>query len=522
LVLSQTALTEFLRRPLADSNDVKLGFSDARLDRGLERLGARWKTEPRRDQKVALYLGLKFPAFEFICDPGTGKSKVGIDLVQSRDERALVLVPFSTNVGAWLDEVAIHSDLRAVGLDYSSRAKRLAGFFEGDAAVTVITYAGFLALVCDRDQNPDPKARKRGLQFNPKLIREVGRRFGVVILDECSEIRSHDTLSFRVLRALRKYVSRFYLLSGTPFDRDPQQLWPQFYLMDRGEALGESLGLMREAFFTAKDQYWGGTKYTLKAKRADELARRVRHRSIRYEQRECFDLPEHVGGLLGERYIVRKVEWRPSTWAYYEKLLEQLKAARENPELKENSWIRMRQVASGYLPVDEDDGTQTIIRFEENPKLDALVALLSELDLDRKTIVFNWYRLSGDLVAERLKKEGVPFLRVYSKTPHKSAVIERFRDDPEPRVLLGSRSICFGVNVQSVASRIVVYESPTSTIDRAQLEKRISRLGQTERTFVWDLVTENSIEPRILRSLREGQDLFDQLMKTRDPEAILR
>jgi SNF2 family DNA or RNA helicase len=446
-----------------------------------------------------------------------GKTKISLDLVQSRGLRALVLVPFSTNIGGWKEETELHAPgLQFAGLD-GSRAERERALRDPANDVTAVTYAGLLSLVCDRVKKGGDE---KGLKFNAKKVDELARLFGIVIPDECSAIRNAETLIFRVLRRVRKRVRHFYLLSGTPFDRRPDQLWPQFYLLDQGETLGESQGLMREAWFSATHGYWGGTTYKLMKSRTDEFRQRLRNRSVRYESRECLDLPEAVGGVLADRFMIRKVRWPEEAWTYYEKLLAKLAAERGEGERKD-TFIRMRQVASGYLPVKSESGEVTVIRFERAPKLDALIELLGELDPDHKVIVYNHYRLTGELVAARLSREGIPTLRVYSETPRKSAVVNQWKNDKETRVLLGSLSIAYGLNLQKTCNQLIVYESPTAWNDRVQLEKRINRDGQTKPTFCWDLATENSVELRILKALREGQDLFDELMRAKDPRKLL-
>jgi SNF2 family DNA or RNA helicase len=145
---------------------------------------------------------------------------------------------------------------------------------------------------------------------------------------------------------------------------------------------------------------------------------------------------------------------------------------------------------------------------------------LEELPLDAKVIVFNDFISSGDRIEEEFKKQKFKFERLFSGTADKIGAMTRFKEDPKTRILLGSRSLCFGLNLQ-LASHLIVFESPDSTILRTQLEHRIFRMGQKQPSFIWDLAVQGSVDMRILKSLRDGKDLFDELMKSTDPHGLL-
>jgi SNF2 family DNA or RNA helicase len=171
------------------------------------------------------------------------------------------------------------------------------------------------------------------------------------------------------------------------------------------------------------------------------------------------------------------------------------------------------------MTVKEGETTYNI-EFSSNPKLDALMELLKEIPETSKVIVFNEFITSGDIICEALKQKGIKHVRVYSKTSDKVAAVEQFQDDPDCKILVGSRSVCYGLNLQ-VANYIIVFESPDSTIKRTQLERRIRRSGQTKKTYIYDLVVKGSIDEKVLRSLRSGKSLIQELIGSEDPATLL-
>ena len=133
-----------------------------------------------------------------------------------------------------------------------------------------------------------------------------------------------------------------YDLTGTPFGRNPMDLWTQFYAIDRGATLGKTLGIFRECFFTTKINYWGGYEYTFDSKMEKKLYQVLKNRSLYYKDTECQDLPEQV-------FTDVVVSFPVDTHQYYKKVVEELIASKGNYQLMQNAFMRMRQIASGYM-----------------------------------------------------------------------------------------------------------------------------------------------------------------------------
>jgi SNF2 family DNA or RNA helicase len=157
------------------------------------------------------------------------------------------------------------------------------------------------------------------------------------------------------------------------------------------------------------------------------------------------------------------------------------------------------------------------MEFDENPKLELLIDLIKETE--GKVVVALEYIKSGDIVCARLKKEKIKFERIYGETKDKVDTKDRFVQNEECKVLVGNiKSIGLGLDgLQKVCSYLFIYESPSSNIDRMQLEDRIHRGGQKNVTFIYDLVLKHkeSVEEKILSFIREGKDFFQYLIDGR-------
>lgn len=507
-MISKSAVRKFFNRKLSSSEKAKR-FTDRALDRKLDALSPRpvFHTEPRHSQKVAFLLCAKYDGYMPSMDMGLGKTKLMLDLFAWRkaadvSRRLLVLVPNATNVVTWGVEAATHTPqltIAEVGEDVSGESRR--DLLLGDSDAVFITYAGLLRLACTGKGD-----NETGWKSDPKRIREIGRAFNMIVLDESTFLRSHKSLTFRVLRQLRKYIEYLYCLTGTPHGNDVHHLWPQFYLMDRGYTLGETLGLYRAAYFIEHENPWtGGPEYEFDKRKAKQLHRRIKNRSVRYESSECVDLPECVS-------IKKYVTLPESTWAYHDRLVQEYRQSRGNPELLKNSYHRMRQLTSGYLAIEADGGPKIEVTFKENPRIDAVLAVLNEAPDDCKLVIFNEYTHTGDLLEKAIRAERVGMVRIYGKSTKKKQALRRFINDLDCRVMLmQSKSGSYGLNLQH-ANYVVFAESPVDPIVRSQAEKRCHRHGQKRKVFVVDIIVKGSVDVKIMRALAEGKSLFDLIV----------
>jgi SNF2 family DNA or RNA helicase len=157
---------------------------------------------------------------------------------------------------------------------------------------------------------------------------------------------------------------------------------------------------------------------------------------------------------------------------------------------------------------------------KQNPKLEALIELLRELDPTRKVLVFNEYIKTGEIICARLKKEKVPHLRLYGATKKKQDVIDRFRGGKHRVLVINSQSGAFGLNLQ-VASVVVFYESPVDPVVRRQAEKRSHRSGQTRKVLIYDLIVKGSVDEKIVECIKRGENLFKSVVEGKGKKWLL-
>ena len=518
MVLSKDAVTKFLARDLRDSSAVK-DLSEAALDAKLEREGIEFTKRPRWAQKICVLLGWRYTSYLFLMGMGGGKTFVTLTLFRNyrrigEVRRMLVLVPNVVNLGEWVDQVEQHAkDCSIKTLSITGEEARRSILLDQRVEIVVATYAGMGKLCSSPEQQPGKQRRR--WKHDPKKTDAIAAEFDMLVLDESTAIKNEKSLFFRFVRRMRKTVDFCYGLTGTPFDKDPIDLWSQFYAIDEGETLGETLGLFREAFFRKEDGYWG-TSYVFRKKMDAQLSERLGNCSIRFTEDECQDLPESVGGIRGDGLMLLRADMPKEQAPYYQKIATQLSDSQGDYALVENAYTRMRMVSSGWLGArDEESDERVEIVFKKNPKLDAIVWKLREIGPDEGVIIVHWFNTSGKLIAERLKKEKMPFSWIYGKTTalQKKTKLERFKRGQGPRILLASTAISKGVNLQDAARYMLFFESPDSVIERQQMEARIRRESEVAGPrYFYDAVCSGTIDEKILRALCEGKKLLEVIV----------
>lgn len=459
-----------------------------------------------RHQKVCLLILLALKRFMLLIDMGGGKTLLTLATVRYRkatgaQPRALVLVPFITAIDTWVEECRKHTpELTLVPLVESVDRNRTK--LSGDGDIFVACYQSAVALCTDRS------AGKWVLTADEVRARFPG--IDMLVCDEIQRCKSVTSLTYRMCRALSQKCEWVIGLTGTPFGRDLQDLWPQFNIVDSGAALGPTLGFYREVFFTKKPNYWGGFEFKFKRKMLPDLQRLMKHSSISYGINDFADMPPQI-------WDVRHLTLPDGIKGYVDKANEELLKAVNGKEagryqLVESSYLQLRQLASGFMTFKGQDSTKVQVQFSDNPKLEVLTDLIEAMPNDSKMVIFHHFVFTNKLISDHLKTLKIGHARVWGGQRDPLGELKRFREDPACRVLIiNSRAGSASLNLQ-VANFVVFFEQPDSAIDRQQAERRTWRPGQTKRVFYYDLLMQNTADERMYKANKAGENLLKQLL----------
>lgn len=473
-----------------------------------------FQVEPWTHQLVCMALGIAHPQFELLLDMGLGKTAIVLNLLQyhmqnSGLESTLVLVPSAVNVETWVKQIHRHrSNLRYVKL-LGTQDERFQ-LLEEPADVYLMNYAGLMVYMAELEEKKKGDRKINKMTPNRQLVQDFLQRFNGVVFDESHLLGNPSSLVYRLCSRLSKRCPFRYGMTGTPFGRDPSRLWSQFHLVDHGDTLGETLAVFRQAFFHSKVNFWGGAEWQFDAAKETQLHQLLQHRSIRYEDQECQDLPPLSAP---ERLSISMTEEQK---IYYKRVVQKVKEVRGDFRSLESIFIRMRQITAGFVGFKNEADERLEVLFKQNPKIDALKEVLECVPVGSKVVIYHEFLWSGRLICKALDALSIKYARISGLVRGAKLKIEnyhQFLEDPETQVLVANTAAAgTGVDELQMVSRFVLfYELPTDPKIYRQAVKRIHRPGQQNRVYVYILEMARSVDEKAWGFIEEGKDLFSAI-----------
>src|ERR1019366_8843013 len=253
------------------------------------------------------------------------------------------------------------------------------------------------------------QGKKHVLLRDDAKVKQLKKIYNFYDADESQELRNTDTLRFAIIRSLTKEFDYRYASTGTPMGRNPEDMFSQFLLVDHGETFSDTLGMFREAFFL-KSSNGFGVEWIFDKHKEHLFNQFMQHRSIRYLEAECGDIPTCHPVSLKLDFITEQRE-------HYLQAVQGLINAGGKLSEMDNNYHRMRQIVAGYMHWHDEYGEHTV-RFEHNVKLEMLRLLLEDSG-NNKIVVSVEYTESGQMIADMLTKLEIGFERVYGGTKDK-------------------------------------------------------------------------------------------------------
>lgn len=303
--------------------------------------------------------------------------------------------------------------------------------------------------------------------------------FDMLVLDELSSYKNQASIRFKSLKSIRPAVKRIVGLTGTPKPNGLPDMWPQMFLMDRGERLGKTLTEFRNEYLVP-DKRNADTIFSYKVRdnkdallgEVDAYERQIMNKisdiAFSMTAADYLELPPY------NEQIVEIPMPAPLLEGYqtFEKdLVLQLPEGEQITAI--NAAVltqKLMQYASGaiYLP----DKSVTEIH---DLKIETLQEDMEQADGD-PVLCFFWFQHSRDRIIRDLKQ-------------YKPRVLETAKDMEDwnagkiPLALLHPQSGGHGLNLQQGGRRLIWFDTFWSTELFLQARARVMRQGQTRPVF---------------------------------------
>jgi SNF2 family DNA or RNA helicase len=308
--------------------------------------------------------------------------------------------------------------------------------------------------------------------------------FDCLIVDELSNFKSYNSNRFKALKKLDyKY---FWGLTATPTPNGLMQLWPEIFLIDKGQRLGKSITKFRQRYCLGIPMAHG-TAWTINPGVEDSIFEKVQ------------DCCLSMDAVNPPRIIVNDifVSMTKSETIKYEDFKREYVFKEDDSEVTASSAAvlagKLRQLANGFIY----DEAKKAIRFH-NSKLDALEDLI-------------------------ISANGNPIMVFYSFEADKKAIQKRFPEASDldieawnrgeiPLMLLHPASAGHGLNLQDGGHIIVWYGLNWDYELYHQANARLARTGQKETVIIHRIMTDGTIEEHIATMLSNKKNNMAALM----------
>ena len=325
------------------------------------------------------------------------------------------------------------------------------------------------------------------------LISESGIPFDfdMVVIDELSSFKNHQTKRFRALMKVRPKVKRIVGLTGTPSSNGLMDLWAEFRLLDMGERLGRFIGQYRTSYFRP-DKQNGQVVFSYKPLPGAEkqIYGKISDITISMKSDDHLQMPE----LINSRYTVYLSEKEDSHYADLKKdLVLQLPDGEITAANAASLSGKLSQMANGAVYTDAGE---TVAIHER--KLDALEDIIEAAN-GKPVLVAYWFRHDLERITERLHKLKIPCSRLDT-----DGSIRKWNAGEIPVALIHPASAGHGLNLQSGGNTLVWFGLTWSLELYQQTVARLWRQGQeSETVVVQHIITKGPIDERIMKALSE-------------------
>jgi SNF2 family DNA or RNA helicase len=147
-------------------------------------------------------------------------------------------------------------------------------------------------------------------------------------------------------------------------------------------------------------------------------------------------------------------------------------------------------------------------------KWDLYQEILDEaLASGQKVVVFSQYLGMIELMGRHLEGLGVGHVRLTGASVRRGEIVDRFNEDPDCRVFLGSLK-AGGAGIDLVGGSVVIhYDRWWNAAKEDQATDRVYRLGQKRAVHVFKLVTEGTLEEKIAALIERKREVMASVVQ---------
>ena len=340
------------------------------------------------------------------------------------------------------------------------------------------------------------------LQRDLPVYHATNAAFSLIVLDEAHSIKNAGTNTAKAVKLLP--AKHRLALTGTPLENGVHELWSIFDFLMPG-FLGDTETFRRRYGRPIQELQDQDALKRLRLKISTFMLRRTKESQLKelppkIEQVSPCELTAEQLVIYARvleatrRQVFQAVETKGIERAHIDILaaLTKLRRVCDHPTLVEPSLPRTEELSGkmGY----------------------ALELIHEAVEGGHKILLFSQFTSMLDLLREALDREQIGHCTIEGKTRDRQAEVDRFHNDPKASVfLLSLRAGGTGLTL-TPADVVILFDPWWNPMAEQQAMDRAHRIGQTKTVNVYKLVTQGTIEEKVMELQARKRQLFDALV----------
>jgi len=465
----------------------------------------KFRVKPYKHQITALEKSWNKKTFAYFMEMGTGKTKVLIDNMsmlydKGKIDGALIIAPKGV-LGTWYNqELPAHLPKHIENVSVMWQAninkkqqEKLDGLFETGEALHILV------------MNVEAFSTDKGLNFAAKFLRS---HRSLMAIDESTTIKNPKAIRTNNIIDLSELARYRRIMTGSPVTKNPLDLYSQCEFLGPDHLEFTSYYAFRNRYAEMKTLHISGRSIQVVShfKNLSELSDRLQTFSYRVLKEDCLDLPSKI-------YMRREIELSKEQKKLYEQMRKEALATLNGKTITTmtalTQLMRLHQITCGHFSAD--DGT---IQNIKNNRLSELMNIIEEIE--GKAIIWAHYQHDIQTIVNEIEKKHGPgsVVHYYGKTlpEQREKAIKNFKTNDECRFFVGTpQTGGYGLTLV-VANTVVYYSNGYDLEKRMQSEDRAHRIGQDKSVTYIDIIAEETVDTKIVKSLRKKINIASEVM----------
>jgi SNF2 family DNA or RNA helicase len=465
----------------------------------------KFKTKPYKHQMTALEKSWHKETYAYFMEMGTGKTKVLIDNMamlydKGKIDGALIIAPKGV-VKTWYEqEIPTHlpDHIENVTVLWQSnitkkQQEKLESLFEIETALHILV------------MNVEAFSTDKGMKFASKFLNS---HKVLMAIDESTTIKTPTAKRTKNIIKLGNYSKYRRIMTGSPVTKNPLDLYTQCEFLDPYLLNHSSYYAFRNRYAQMKTMHVRGRSIQVvhAFQNLGELSEKLQGFSYRVLKEDCLDLPPKN---WTKRHITLSKEQQKVYDQMKKEALATLNGKVTSTMTVITQLMRLQQITCGHFVAD-DGSTQEI----KNNRITELMEVLDEIE--GKAIIWGHWQKDIQNIVDEIEKIHGPgsVVSYYGLTPQdeRQDNIRKFQDDPKCRFMVGTPSTG-GYGITLTAANTVIYYSNGYDLEkRLQSEDRAHRIGQKKNVTYIDIIAEDTVDEKIVKSLRKKINIASEVL----------